>query len=201
MAALLQKAGLRTRYVSPADLLQDATFVGATVYAQPGGDATSLVLKAVGAKAWPDAARRIRAFVAGGGRYLGICLGGWVAGPWMNDTVPALDLLDGEVDAFTRTPRDHTTDQVIPVTWLLPSQQRRVYFQEGPYFEARGTVYARYSDGSVATLLADFGRGKVAVSGIHLEAEADWYTANDLTDADGPDADLGVILIRALLAK
>lgn len=202
LAALLEHAGLRTRYVGPADLLADATFAGAALYAQPGGDNTMQVYYAVGAANWPAVADRLRAFVRGGGRYLGVCLGGFLAGPWMDDdgTIAALALLRGDASYFTKTPVDSRLDQVVPITWLSPRQSRTVYFQEGPYFiDDGGVPYATWSDGSVAALIADYGKGKVGVSGFHFEATDDWYAAHDLIDPDGPDADLGIQLIDDLM--
>ncbi len=201
LATLLGRAGYQTRYVGPAALQREATFADATLYAQPGGDETMQVFHAIGAAHWPAVAERLRAFVARGGAYLGICLGGFLAGEWLDDglTIKGLDLLDGDVSAFKHTPTDYHEDQVIPIDWLHPTTRRRhVYFQEGPYFDAAGTVFARYVDGSTAVLLASYGKGKVAVSGVHLEAEADWYQENDLEDPDGPDADLGLALVHEL---
>ncbi len=201
LAALLVKAGYRTRLVRPDEVGAPDLFAGASLYAQPGGDSTLQVYSAIGAAAWPDFAKRVRAFVAGGGHYLGICLGGWLAGPWVDEDIPAFDLLQGEVEPFTHTRGDPTVDQVVPITWLQPQQQRSVFFQEGPYFRAKGTVYARYDDGSTAALVTSYGKGRVAVSGVHLEAEADWTDGDDLRDPDGPDLDLGVLLIRALVGR
>lgn len=200
LAALLERAGYATRYVGPDALTRDATFEGAALYAQPGGDETMLVRDAVGAARWPAVRERLRTFVADGGAYLGICLGGFMAGEWMDDdaTIPALGLLDGDASYFTATPRQYTEDQVIAVDWLHPPGRRHVYFQEGPSFAAKGDVWARYSDRSAAALIASFGRGKVGVSGIHFEADQSWYDENELDDPDGPDLDLGEAFIRAL---
>lgn len=200
LAQLLEQAGYATRYVSPNELTRDDVFQGVSLYAQPGGDGTELVLAAVGPTQWPAVAGRVRAFVAGGGAYLGVCLGGFLAGEWMDDdgNHKAFELLEGEVGTFTGTPRDHVEDQVITVDWLRPAGKRSVYFQEGPYFEARGVEYARYHDGKTAALLTTFGRGKVAVSGVHFEADDEWYEENGLVDPDGLDADLGLALIQAL---
>lgn len=200
LAHLLEQAGYVTRYVAPSELRRDGVFDGVSLYAQPGGDGTDVVLAAVGPSHWPAVVQRVRAFVSGGGSYLGVCLGGFLAGEWMDDdgNHKAFELLDGEVGTFTGTPRDHVEDQVITVDWLRPAGRRSVYFQEGPYFEARGTVYARYLDGTTAAMFSTFGRGKVAVTGVHVEADEEWYRANGLTDPDGLDADLGLSLIQAL---
>ncbi|MBF0543037.1 MAG: hypothetical protein HQM08_01320 [Candidatus Riflebacteria bacterium] len=197
LARLLQRAGLKTRFVGPEDLRRDSTFVGAVLYAQPGGDEVMLVRDAVGAAQWPSVVQRIRNFVNNGGCYFGICLGGFLAGPWLDDekTIRALGLVSGDVSSFIRTPH-YNKNQVIQVQWLVPEQKRFVYFQAGPFFKRQGTVYGQYSDGSIAALLTNFGKGKVAVSGIHFEAESDWYIDDHLNDPDGLDLDLGVQMIN-----
>lgn len=177
-------------------------FAGVTLYAQPGGDDTLLVRDAVGAAEWPGAVARIRKFVSGGGRYLGVCLGGFLAGASVDDagTIPALQLIAGDGQSFEKTPRSYDKDQVIPIHWLSPATDRSMYFQGGPFFVPQaGTVYAKYADGSIAALLASYGKGKVAVSGVHFEATSDWYTAYGLVDPDGLDADLGIAMVRDLL--
>lgn len=201
LARLIEGAGFAVRFVGPAALTDAETFAGAELYAQGGGDETMDLYRAVGARRWGAAVANLRAFVADGGRYLGVCLGGYVAGEWMDEagTVPGLALLDGDVSPFTATPEDPAEDQVIDIEWLRPAGRRRVYFQEGPYFAAAGTPWARYRNGTTAVLVATYGSGKVAVSGVHLEAERDWYEAYDLDDSDGVDRDLGLALLRELM--
>lgn len=200
LAHLLARAGYETRFVGPEALRTDATFEGATLYAQGGDDETMQLRKAVGASAWPGVVQRLRRFVDGGGRYLGICAGGYIAGRWLDGdgTIDALDFLEGDVSAFTGTSGDPTEDQLVPITWTDPPSRRQVFFQEGPYFTARGTVLARYADGKTAALATHFGRGAVVVSGVHLEAEADWFSGANLHDPDGVDIDLGLLLVAAL---
>jgi hypothetical protein len=79
------------------------------------------------------------------------------------ETIPALQLVSGTADYFTRTPVPYGRDQVIQVEWLIPPGNRFVYFQEGPQFAVQNaTVYARYQDGSTAVLLASYGAGRRA---------------------------------------
>ena len=206
LGLLVAVAKMTPKYVGPEDLLSDATFQDAVLYVQPGGDDTMSVYNAVGPARWPEVAQRLRTFVGGGGRYLGMCLGGFLAATWMDDasTIPALRLVPYEAHYFTATPRPYRLDQVIPVSWLQPKQARTVYFQEGPYFDAppdAGAPYATYADGTTAAIVSPYGQGKVGLSGIHFEAPQSWYDHYNLTDPDGVDADLGGILIRDLMAK
>lgn len=206
LGLLFAAAHYTPKYVGPQELLSDATFKDAAVYVQPGGDDTMSVYGAVGPANWSGVAGRIQDYVKGGGRYLGVCLGGFLAATWMDDasTIPALRLVPFDAHYFTATPKPYTKDQVIEVKWLFPPQTRSVYFQEGPYFDHppdAGVPYATYGDGTTAAVLSPYGQGKVALSGIHFEAQQSWYDHYNLTDPDGLDADLGEILIRDLMAK
>ena len=205
LATLIENAGLQTRFVTAHDLLSDATFDGVTLYAQPGGDDTMLVHDAVGAANWDGVLTRMRAYVNGGGHYLGVCLGGFLAVQWIDDaaTIPALRIVPGDADYFRTTAINFEQDQVIPVTWFHPATMRDVYFQAGPAFTSAsgGDVYGEYSDHSIAAMIVPYGAGKVAVSGIHFEADASWYADVNITDPDGPDSDLGLVMIADLLAR
>ncbi len=204
LAEVLEQAGLRTQYVGPAELKHDEVFDGVALYAQPGGDDTLQVYGALGPVEFPRFAARMRAFVEHGGRYLGVCLGGFLASQWIDGaaTIPALRLIVGDAEYFTATPGPYRSDQIIPITWLAPTpRQRSVYFQEGPFFTGPGTPYATYVDGSTAAMIAPLGKGQVGLSGFHFEADASWYANYGLDDPDGPDADLAVAFIDALMKK
>jgi hypothetical protein len=171
----LRDAGWDVVFVGPrervralsADVLREAD-----LYVQPGGgddlDAAWAVIgrsKAV-----------LRDFVAGGGRYVGVCMGGFLAG-----AEPGFELLPGDAEEYIKTRGaevKHGEDAEVNLSWR--GQARRVYFQAGPSFKldagARGAeVLATYSNGRAAALVAPFGAGAVGVVGPHPEASADWY--------------------------
>ena len=159
LAAMLQQAGLQTKYVTGADLLLDSTFTapGVFVYAQPGGDNTDNIVNAVGgASAWPAVRTRIQNFIKAGGRAYGVCLGGFLFADSDNGYL-ALDLTGDDASYFTQTgtkdPKGNgftnsDNDQILQITWYnsppagLPNQPspatnpftREVYFQGGPEF-------------------------------------------------------------------
>ncbi|MBT2274982.1 hypothetical protein J7E69_26585 [Rhodococcus enclensis] len=58
------------------------------------------------------------------------------------------------------------------MTWR--GDKRRMFFEDGPIFVLRDDtpteVVARYRNGRVAAVAADFGRGRVGVVGPHPEA-------------------------------
>ena len=201
VAALLRESqwGFDVSYVGPRERLtvSPETLTSAVLYAQPGGDGD--VEDAY--RRLRGSARTIRDYVNAGGRYVGICMGGYLAG-----SSPGFDLLPNDTDQFITSPNANVTDEadtVIEVMWR--ERPRYMYFQDGPVFPlgagARDViVLARYaSNGTVAALVAPFGRGRVAVCGPHPEATEEWYRAADVANPDGVHTDLGHDLIDTLM--
>lgn len=184
-------------YVGPDEKLsvQDGLKLkNAVLYAQPGGreylDQDYRKMK--------SDIPAIQSFVQNGGRYLGICMGGYLV-----DNDPGFDLgLNTEQyislpDATVKTEKD----SVIEVSWR--GNTRWMYFQDGSYFipdsNVKGqTILATYTNGKVAAMVQPYGKGKIGVSGPHPEADASWYE-DGLTDPDGLDADLFYDLINTLM--
>ncbi len=199
VARLLQTAPspLHVVYCGPDESVQLSAqaLSSAVLYAQPGGgdDLES---------AWSEMrpyADDIRNWVRGGGHYLGICMGGYLAG-----RDPGFGLLPGDSDEYI-TAAGATVrtdgDAMVKVSWR--GRPRHLYFQDGPYFRLRpncgATVLATYSNGLAAALVARYGRGSVGVSGPHPEAPASWYSESGLTNPDGVRLDLGYDLVEATI--
>lgn len=129
----------------------------------------------------------IRDFVAGGGRYLGFCLGAYLAGrdpglgllPKGSDTDSEKDLKGAQVK--------HDRDTVIQVDWTFTAGdkagqvvKRWVFFQEGAVIQGfkqseTAFVLGRYStSGRIAASLSKFGQGWVGLTGPHPEATPEW---------------------------
>lgn len=188
---------LDVRYAGPGEPipLTPSTLAGAALYAQPGGgDLTS------GYDAMRGYAAMIGQYVAGGGRYLGFCLGGYLAG-----NSPGFDLLPGDASRYLGSPGATVStdaDTVVEVDWL--GRRRHMFFQDGPFFSvpasAPGTsVLGRYPNGEIAAVVAAHGSGRVGVVGPHPEAAADWYANGHLTNPDGIDFGPGHDLVDAVL--
>jgi hypothetical protein len=141
----------------------------------------------------------IREFVRGGGRYLGICMGGFLAERGF------FGVFKGRVEEYYSSPGAavRTPDPaLVPVTWR--GAPRWMYFQDGgfmvPKRSATGvSVLARYSNGSIAALVSSRWRGKVGLCGPHPEAPPAWYRDAGL-DYGGDTQDLGDDLIDTLMA-
>lgn len=111
---------------------------------------------------------RIRNFVRGGGRYLGICMGAYWADHYY------FDILHGtRVKQYIKRPnactrRPHAKH--MSVTWQ--GQHQKVYFYDGACMVGGDMdVVARYSNGDPMAIV----QGKVGLIGCHPEAEHFWY--------------------------
>lgn len=202
-AALLRRTrwGFDVRYVGPHESLPlDApTLRSAALYVQPGGGDLEPAYQHL-----RPHTETIRSYIHDGGRYLGICLGGYLAG-----ATPGFDLLPGDADRYIDLPDATVTaphDAVVAVRWR--GALRHLYFQDGPYFwlhphhdlfyDTPAAVVARYRNGTIAALVVAHGGGRVAVIGPHPEADATWYPPG-LVNPDGIRFDLGHDLIDTVM--
>ena len=200
-AQLVRDSGLgfRVRFVGPGENLKlvRSSFADAALYVQPGGDVpvsrAPRLLGAAGVAA-------IREFVLGGGHYLGICQGAYLAGS------PGLGLISpgdsGQYITSKRATVRTDGDTIVNVRWR--GRSRKMFFQDGPYLIPPGRpgdqVLARYPNGLVAALVTDSGSGRVGLVGPHPEARRDWYSQRlRRADTDGLDAALGRDLLRTTL--
>lgn len=197
VAALLRSSrwGFDVRYAGPREDVAVCTpaLTGAAVYAQPGGGQLRH-----GYRQLRRHRAEIRGFVRSGGRYLGFCLGGYLAG-----ATPGFDLLPGDTDQYIASAKatvGSAADTLVEVAWR--GHARTLFFQDGPYFWVRPgadvTVVATYPNGAVAALVAGFGRGRVGVVGPHPEATDDWFADAGLR-VDRLGVDLGLDLVDAVM--
>ncbi|MFJ9692522.1 hypothetical protein [Kitasatospora sp. NPDC101183] len=201
-ADMLGRDGFEVRFVGADEQVRfgPRALEGVALYVQPGGTNGQEVNAA-----WRLLRREegfspelVRSFVRGGGRYLGLCMGGYLAGD------PGFDLLPGDSGQYIRSQGASVAtekDQLVEVAWRGKTQ--RMYFQDGPYFDVEGPgaqVLARYPNQRAAAVVAAYGAGRVAVSGPHPEAPAQWYRDYRLPDESGSSAALGEDLLHTLMA-
>lgn len=115
-------------------------------------------------------------YVAGGGRYMGICMGAYFTGKHY------LNLLD-RTDAvqYIKQPNASTTREdhdIVSVEWN--GERRELYFHDGAAFvpdegKLPGTVIAKYHNGDAAAIIQQYKHGKVGVIGPHPEAHKWWF--------------------------
>jgi glutamine amidotransferase-like uncharacterized protein len=178
----------RVQYVGPDEEydVSAAILATAAIYVQPGGNDDL-------AQDWRHMkkhADEIRAFVHAGGRYMGSCTGGYMAGlnPWAGHDVGYALFPGTTAEYITSKGADiHTTrDTAVNVKWpsVWGDTPQPIYFQDGPYFRiAHGadgvTPIARFAANDVvAALVARYGDGKIGIQGPHTEAPEGWFTFN-----------------------
>jgi glutamine amidotransferase-like uncharacterized protein len=179
------------------------------VYIQPGGGDDM-------AEAWAavkgPVMSAITNYVRCGGRYVGICMGSFLASKGgEDDGFDGFDLLsEAGWEAYAYNERDGATvrdmnQTLVTVDWR--GEAKDIFFQGGPSFEpigdeGQGTVLATYSNGDAAAIVVPYGRGKVGLTGPHPEASASWY--DDVADEGGPRGsvqhDLFLDLVRSTMA-
>jgi glutamine amidotransferase-like uncharacterized protein len=202
VAALLGRSrwDLDIAYVGPRERLHITAAVldSAVLYAQPGGG--NSVRRAF--RQMKPFGPIITEYTRSGGRYLGICMGAYLAGTWAGfGFLPDTDQFITSVGSDVRTKKD----TIVAVDWH--GQRRHMFFQDGAVLSAPAEtagvdILARYaSNGAIAALAAPFGRGRIALSGPHPEAPDEWYTSHGLKNPDGVSFDLGCDLIDALMRR
>lgn len=163
----------RVDFIGPQETIDitPATLRRYALYVQPGGGQDiPAALESLG-----DArVAALRDFVAQGGRYLGLCMGAYLADA--NNLALIPEELDSEVGrpGFAVTTID---DEAVAVRWA--GHDDHVFFQDGPYLppsRARGfATLATYANGDIAAARYTFGQGIVVLSGPHPEADASWF--------------------------
>jgi glutamine amidotransferase-like uncharacterized protein len=145
---------------------------GAKIFAEPGGVYENISEQQKDLPA-------IEQFVKNGGRYLGICMGAYFAS---QGEYGVLGLFPATAKMYFAEPGAQITteNKAGPVTVKWRGKTRTVFYGGGPsYAIPSGTagvnVLAYYTNGEVATAISNYGKGKVGVSGPHVEADQSWY--------------------------
>ncbi|GAC1039305.1 BPL-N domain-containing protein [Pseudomonas sp. No.117] len=163
----------RVDFIGPQESVDitPATLRRYALYVQPGGGQDiPAALESLG----ETRVAALRGYVAAGGRYLGLCMGAYLADA--NNLALIPEELDSEVGrpGFPITTID---DAAVAVRWA--GREDNVFYQDGPYLppsHARGfATLATYANGDIAAARYAFGQGVVALSGPHPEADASWF--------------------------
>ena len=116
-------------------------------------------------------ADRIRDFVATGGRYLGICMGAYWAGPQFLNILTGLDVNQYIRRPGTDTHRPHA--KALKIDWQ--GQEEHMFFYDGCSIHGNGDfeTVATYANGDN---MAGY-QGRIGMIGCHPESELNWYTS------------------------
>lgn len=185
---------LPIRYIEPGSFTAK-TFSNAAVYVQPGGDDSLNIKEALSAKEIST----LKNYVKTGGRYWGLCAGAYFAGEILDDEgkVEGLKIIPGDAEPYMRSCKAC----VELVTWQ--GHKRQMYLQDAPRFrllaDAKVIPIAYYNNGSIAAFMTDYGKGKVAVSGPHPEADHSWFDKDGLPRPTALSQDLAAKMLHELL--
>ncbi|QWP79258.1 hypothetical protein J5226_01675 [Lysobacter sp. K5869] len=170
-----------------------ATLSQYDVYAQPGGGQDIPgALESLG-DARIDA---VHDYVARGGRYLGICMGAYLA------SASGLGLIPHELNSEVGRrgfPVATSDDAVVAVRW--EGRKETVFYQDGPYLlrpanDPGFRTIATYANNDLAAARYTLGKGLVVLSGPHPEADESWFEEAGLPVDEMPSDRL----LRSLLS-
>lgn len=172
----------------------------------PGGDSLPDAWNAL--KSYND---MVRDWVSNGGRYLGICLGAYLAGPEDGfNLLPEGNKVFREIEE-PDTQVEGMDNAVIQLYWTFQTgsnqsktQEQWVFFQDGAAFSDPNTtdlkVLGRYThNNNVSATLSQFGEGFVGLVGFHPEADDTWYANPSLVNPSGIQFDIGADFLNATL--
>lgn len=145
--------------------VEDDFFDDVDIVAFPGGvgdsDSWDYLFKSNGG--------RIRSFITGGGRYLGICMGSYWAG---SDYFNILD--DIRVEQYITRPNTDTRRphaKAMNVNWL--GEDHKMFFYDGCAFEGNNfDTVATYPNGDNMAII----QNRIGLIGCHPESQPHWYT-------------------------
>lgn len=188
--------GFSVAFIGPKERLKltPENLRGVELYAQPGGNGS--VARAQRVFGY-EANKTVKGYVAGGGHYVGFCMGAYLAG-----TNPGMGLLSpGNTGQYIRTRGASvktTRNAVIPIGWQ--GAGRRHFAQDPPYIIPSGVagerILSRFTNNKVNALVRPYGEGGVGVVGTHPEATRSWYSSELWKrDKDKLDAAQGLRLI------
>ncbi|KAJ3217882.1 hypothetical protein HK099_005308 [Clydaea vesicula] len=158
------------------------------LYVQPGGNKdVSIMFNGFSS----DDVKAIQNFVNNGGKYYGICLGAFLAGPDFFNIIPWGSAIQNKVGflkpALTKFTINGTTNVI--------------YTQEPPelgkHQENGIDAIGNFPDGSSLFLVKGYGKGKVGLMAAHPEAQSSWSTDTIFVE-DNIAFDTGILLAEHL---
>lgn len=197
--------------VSPSSLTQTLTSFGKTSYSIQTLDAAKLIqadwTKDAALLIMPGGAdlgyvkklngtgnQIIKAFVASGGAYLGLCAGGYYGAKQVEfDKGGPLEVLGSRELSFFKgkaigpilAPYFYNSEKGARAAKLkLQSGNATVYYNGGGYFEhaesySNVEIIARYDNGLPAIISLPYKQGRVVLSGVHFEYNPNLLDEND----------------------
>jgi len=145
--------------------LEDNFFDGVDMIIIPGGIGDSESYTTL----FKRNAKRVRNFVKNGGKYLGICMGGYWAGKHYLNILNNIDAVQYIKRPGTDTRRPHAKN--IKVNWN--GSDTEMFFYDGCALVGNGNhqTIATYANGDPMAII----QGNIGIIGCHPESEQFWY--------------------------
>ena len=146
--------------------VEDVFFDDVDMIVVPGGIGDADTFKQL----FKNNGARVREFVAGGGRYLGICMGAYWAGSHYLNVLDSVDAVQYLKRPGTDTRRPHA--KAIDVTWQGKSD--RMFWYDGCALTGDSTKFqtvATYANGDAMAIV----QNRIGLIGCHPEADKFWY--------------------------
>lgn len=114
-------------------------------------------------------ANKLAEFVSSGGRYIGICMGAYWAGPRYFDLLDSVDCVQYIKRPTAEIRRSYGT--VADIEWL--GQREKMFFYDGCTFTGSGKydIIAKYANDEPMAII----QGNIGIIGCHPESEEFWY--------------------------
>jgi hypothetical protein len=141
-------------------------FDGISIVAFPGGIGNSGSFEEL----LEDRVDLVKEYLAGGGRYLGICMGAYWAGKHYFDLLNRVDAVQYITQPKADTRRPHA--KAVNVEWL--GQEEQMFFYDGCALVGDTTKFqtiATYVNGDAMAIR----QGRIGLIGCHPESEQFWY--------------------------
>ena len=144
----------------------------------------------------PRATAAVRDAIHGGGHYLGLCAGAFIAGETGHNALN----LTGVRFRFYAISSQGIRKAAVPIA--RPGEPTlEHYWEDGPQLSGWGAPIATYADGTPAIIEGAVGRGWVVLSGVHPEAPESWRDGMTFRTPAAADNAFAATLIRAALDR
>jgi glutamine amidotransferase-like uncharacterized protein len=176
---VLRSMGYKVKYIRQGELTKK-NFSNAVLYVQPGG--SDRILDTIDSLSIVEI-KNLKNFVNNGGKYLGICAGGYLAGSKTDDDNGKMVKTFGLVPEIIEEELDVSDAKIINISWQGKDYQ--AYYQSGPKFKLKkikkAKSFGEYKDsGHSMAFIAPVGKGNVGLIGPHFEAKDSWFKEDDL---------------------
>jgi hypothetical protein len=193
-AVVAKQAGFRVQKIYPG-FKNYTLFKEAKLWVQPGGKSVDSA-----AAMGPELMDQVRNFVYNGGGYVGFCAGLFITTAQIGTSGKVgYGIVPGSTELHLK---NDPPGLLLPITTAYGV--KNIYYAGGPELNisdadlkaAHGEIIAKYADGKTAGVKLEYGKGKIAVVGVHPEAGFWWKIFKGIIDRDGSDRWFALDMIK-----